>query len=172
MLIRKRRNQVTDELSTEAYSVHRPIPKQSSKNSALALRTHYKWYLHQPPSPSLAASLRSIKSNPQGLFHLAYDGVYRSYNGNGRVIDYRQFDPEKGGGLLLTKWNHIVLIFHDHDLSSNLLHIELLSTPDGLLLASSSIPNRYCLFIHTSTDDHASRRGVPARIQVATFSQP
>ncbi|MCJ1247814.1 hypothetical protein MMC30_005029 [Trapelia coarctata] len=36
-----------------------------------------------------------MKASPEGLFHLAHDGVYRSYDGNGRVIDYRQLNPEQ-----------------------------------------------------------------------------
>ncbi|MCJ1248994.1 hypothetical protein MMC30_006215 [Trapelia coarctata] len=45
--------------------------------------------------PEIAALQRSMKSHPDGLFHLAHDGVLRSYDGNSCVIDYRRLTPEQ-----------------------------------------------------------------------------
>ena len=45
--------------------------------------------------PDLAALVRSMKLHPDGLFHLAHDGVLRSYDGNACIIDYRQLTPEQ-----------------------------------------------------------------------------
>jgi len=36
-----------------------------------------------------------MKSSLEGAFHLAHDGVLQSYDGNGRMIGYRQLNPEQ-----------------------------------------------------------------------------
>ena len=45
--------------------------------------------------PEIAALQHSMKSHPDGFFHLARDGVLRSYDGNSCVIDYRRLDPKQ-----------------------------------------------------------------------------
>jgi hypothetical protein len=56
-----------------------------------------------------------MKSDPDGLFSLAYDGVLRSYDGNHKVIDYLQLNPEQIAAFLdklqqghdLRKWEGV-----------------------------------------------------------------
>jgi hypothetical protein len=47
--------------------------------------------------PAIAAITRSMKSAPDmsGLTHLARDGVLRRWDGQGKVVDYRQLSNEQ-----------------------------------------------------------------------------
>ncbi|KKZ63040.1 hypothetical protein EMCG_02610 [[Emmonsia] crescens] len=39
--------------------------------------------------------IRQLKSDPDGLKHVGDDGILRSYDGNGSVIDYARFDQDQ-----------------------------------------------------------------------------
>ena len=43
----------------------------------------------------IGAMVRSMTSHPDGMFQLAIDGVLRSFDGDRKVIDFRQLSPEQ-----------------------------------------------------------------------------
>lgn len=50
----------------------------------------------------IGAIVRSITTHPDGLFQLATDGVLRSFDGDRKVIDFRQLSPEQIASYLKT----------------------------------------------------------------------
>ena len=47
--------------------------------------------------PEASEITKSLKKSPsgQGFVHFAIDGVYRSFNSRGEVLDYKQLSPEE-----------------------------------------------------------------------------
>ncbi|MCJ1479710.1 hypothetical protein MMC13_008396, partial [Lambiella insularis] len=46
--------------------------------------------------------VRSMTAHPDGLFQLATDGVLRSFDGDRKVVDFRQLNPEQIASYLKT----------------------------------------------------------------------
>lgn len=61
----------------------------------------------------IATVQRSIKAHLDGLFHLAHDGVLRSYDGDRHVIDYRQLGPELIAAYLRTSPNQELIQYDE-----------------------------------------------------------
>ena len=65
----------------------------------------------KPPNPKhdgallVLQSLRRSPSN-EGFSHLAIDGVYRSYDSKGEVVDYRKLSPEEISMMLSFQSKH------------------------------------------------------------------
>ena len=53
--------------------------------------------LPDPDHEETLRVLRSLRSSPsnEGFSHLATDGVYRSFDSKGEVVDYRKLSPEE-----------------------------------------------------------------------------
>ena len=62
---------------------------------------------------NIATVQRSMKAHPDGLFHLAHDGVLRSYDGDRHVIDYRQLSPELIAAYLKTSPNQDLIHYDE-----------------------------------------------------------
>ena len=63
--------------------------------------------------PDVAPVLRSMKAHPDGFSRLALDGVVRSYDGNGQVINFRQLSPEQIAGWLKVSPDQELIQWHE-----------------------------------------------------------